>query len=312
MQLEKIQQWCAVADLDLVEVLRDVDTSGKDFDVRGRPAFDELMRRLEGGEAEAVVVYRMSRFGRDFYETVRTVRRLRERGVVFHSASERIDLESANGRLMFTVLASFDEYELDIRREYWAETKARVMRGARRAPRTDAARLPTGVEPAEEGVRRDDGARRPSCCTISGALVPDPIVGPVVRRAFELRAGGASVAEVVALLNREAVRTDGRRWTSTPAPCAARGVASRSSWCRRRTSRSSTPRRLPRRSHRPRRGAPAGARARCSPARAVPRGVASRCGLEPAHGRELTARRARARVPLRARARRAGAARNAP
>jgi len=37
-------------------------------------------------------------------------------------------LESPNGRHMFNVLASFDEYELDIRREYWAETKARVMR----------------------------------------------------------------------------------------------------------------------------------------------------------------------------------------
>ncbi len=33
MQLEKIQQWCAVADLDLVEVLRDVDRSGKGFSV---------------------------------------------------------------------------------------------------------------------------------------------------------------------------------------------------------------------------------------------------------------------------------------
>ena len=106
--------------------------------MRGRPGFDELLRRLEAGEADALVVYRMSRFGRDFYETVRTVRRLRDRGVQFHSASERIDLESPNGRLMFNVLASFDEYELDIRREYWAETKARVMQergvhlGARR------------------------------------------------------------------------------------------------------------------------------------------------------------------------------------
>lgn len=117
LQLEKIQQWCAVADLELVDVLRDVDKSGKDVDGRGRPAFAELLRRLEAGEASALVVYRMSRFGRDFYETIRTVRRLRDQGIQFHSASERIDLDSPNGRLMFNVLASFDEYELDIRRE---------------------------------------------------------------------------------------------------------------------------------------------------------------------------------------------------
>lgn len=46
VQLEKIQQWCAVADLDLVDVLGDIDRSGKDFDARGRPAFDELRTRL--------------------------------------------------------------------------------------------------------------------------------------------------------------------------------------------------------------------------------------------------------------------------
>lgn len=66
LQLEKIQQWCAVADLELVDVLRDVDKSGKDVDGRGRPAFAELLRRLEAGEASALVVYRMSRFGRGF------------------------------------------------------------------------------------------------------------------------------------------------------------------------------------------------------------------------------------------------------
>jgi site-specific DNA recombinase len=148
VQLEKIRQWCAVADLELVDVLRDVDRSGKSFD---RPAFNSLLARLRAGEASAVVVYRMSRFGRDFYETIRTVRQLRDEGIVFHSASERLDLESPNGRLMFNVLASFDEYELDIRREYWAETKARVMK-ERGAPRPHAARVPARVEAAEARV----------------------------------------------------------------------------------------------------------------------------------------------------------------
>lgn len=72
---------------------RYVDQSGKDF---GPPGFERLMEQLRAGGATAVVVYRMSRFGREFYETVRTVRRLRDEGVQFHSASERLDLESPN------------------------------------------------------------------------------------------------------------------------------------------------------------------------------------------------------------------------
>ncbi len=222
LQLEKIQQWCAVADLELVDVLRDVDRSGKDFDARGRPAFDELLTRLEAGEASALVVYRMSRFGRDFYETIRTVRRLRDQGIQFHSASERIDLDSPNGRLMFNVLASFDEYELDIRREYWAETKARVMkeRGVHLG-RTPIGYLRASKQPkhacditlARAGELLDGmgSAREP----VSGGLVPDPAVAPVIRRVFELRAGGAQYAELLRLLDGEAPRPGGRLWTHT-------------------------------------------------------------------------------------------------
>jgi DNA invertase Pin-like site-specific DNA recombinase len=222
LQLEKIQQWCAVADLDLVDVLRDVDKSGKDFDSKGRPAFDELMARLDAGEAEAVVVYRMSRFGRDFYETIRTVRRLRDRGIQFHSASERIDLESPNGRLMFNVLASFDEYELDVRREYWAETKARVMKergvhlgrtpiGYLRASKQPKHACDVTLERAAEILRAWGSEREP----VSGGLIPDPDVAPSVAKAFELRAAGAQYPVILTMLDREAPRPAGRLWSHT-------------------------------------------------------------------------------------------------
>jgi site-specific DNA recombinase len=218
-QLEKIEQWCAVADLELVDVLRDVDRSGKSFD---RPAFNELLARLRAGEASAVVVYRMSRFGRDFYETIRTVRQLREEGIVFHSASERLDLDSPNGRLMFNVLASFDEYELDIRREYWAETKSRVMkeRGVHLG-RTPLGYLRASKQPKHAcDVPLDQAAallpawgsqRSP----VSGGLVPDHVIGPAVTRAFKLRASGGQFPEIIAMLNGDAPRAEGRLWTHT-------------------------------------------------------------------------------------------------
>src|SRR3712207_6833660 len=132
----------------------------------------------------------MSRFGRDFYETIRTVRRLRDQGIQFHSVSERIDLESPNGRLMFNVLASFDEYELDIRREYWAETKARVMRergvhlgrtplGYLRASKNPKHACDITLPHAAELLLALGSDREP----VSGGLVPDPVVGPWITRA---------------------------------------------------------------------------------------------------------------------------------
>ena len=80
------------------------------------------------------------------------------------------------------MLASFDEYELDIRREYWAETKARVMKergmhlgrtplGYLRASKQPKHARDVTLERAGELLSALGSTR----ASVSGGLVPDPI-----------------------------------------------------------------------------------------------------------------------------------------
>jgi hypothetical protein len=123
---------------------------------------------------------------------------------------------------MFNVLASFDEYELDIRREYWAETKARVMKergvhlgrtpiGYLRASKQPKHACDITLARATELLADLGSDREP----VSGGLVPDPALAPIIRRVFELRASGAQYPELLGVLDREAKRPSGRLWTHT-------------------------------------------------------------------------------------------------
>src|SRR5262245_14682755 len=47
--------------LELGDVFVDLDESGK---LESRPAFDEMMRRIEDGSSGGVIVYNLRRFGR--------------------------------------------------------------------------------------------------------------------------------------------------------------------------------------------------------------------------------------------------------
>jgi hypothetical protein len=82
---------------------------------------------------------------------------------------------------MFNVLASFDEYELDIRRECRAETKARVMKergvhlgrtplGYLRASKQPKHACDITLERAAELLRALGSGREP----VSAGLMPDP------------------------------------------------------------------------------------------------------------------------------------------
>jgi hypothetical protein len=67
------------------------------------------------------------------------------------------------------------------------------------------------MERAAEVLRAWGSSRAPQ----SGALIPDPAVAPAVMRAFTLRATGARIHEVIAMLERDWPRGGGLLWSHT-------------------------------------------------------------------------------------------------
>jgi site-specific DNA recombinase len=180
----------------VVEVTSDIDVSGGTWE---RDGLERVLTLAESGQIRALIVYRLSRLGRGLRGVLETVERLRDAGVALMSVSEGIDLSTASGRMLFNVMASFDQYERELRGEYWAGVKTRARaRGVL-------------IGPTPFGYRRHDGGAR------AGVLFPCPDRGPVVRRLFEERAGGASLSALARVMDRESPREDEKAWSTTQA-----------------------------------------------------------------------------------------------
>jgi DNA invertase Pin-like site-specific DNA recombinase len=68
-------------------------------------------------EGDALVVWKLDRFGRSLKELIELVNGLNERGVEFVSLRESLDTTTPGGKLVFHVFGSVAEFERDIIRE---------------------------------------------------------------------------------------------------------------------------------------------------------------------------------------------------
>jgi DNA invertase Pin-like site-specific DNA recombinase len=93
-----------------------------------RPALDQLMTDARQRRVDAVVVWRLDRFGRNLRHLVVAIEELAAAGVAFVSMGESIDTASPTGRLMLGILASFADFERE-------RIKERIQAGLQRARR---------------------------------------------------------------------------------------------------------------------------------------------------------------------------------
>jgi DNA invertase Pin-like site-specific DNA recombinase len=82
-----------------------------------RPGFEELISLARRRAIDAILVYRLDRFGRSTRELLNTWSELDDLGVRFVSLSEQMDFGSAAGKVMFAVISAMAEFERDLIRE---------------------------------------------------------------------------------------------------------------------------------------------------------------------------------------------------
>ena len=127
-----------------------------------RPAFQAALAFLR--PEDQLVVWKLDRLGRSLREMLNTTHELQAQGILVQSLTEKLDTETANGRLMFNFLGMIAEYFLDLNRERtMAGLKAALARGQKGGrPRkiTDAdleagrAMLAAGTIPVAEIAKR--------------------------------------------------------------------------------------------------------------------------------------------------------------
>ena len=108
-QEQVIRQFCLQRGYDVYEVYADEGISGKRTE--NRPAFQRMMTDAREKLFDMVIVWKLSRLGRNNRDILNTTEELYKHNVSFYSISEQFDISTSTGRLMLQLLGSFGEFE---------------------------------------------------------------------------------------------------------------------------------------------------------------------------------------------------------
>jgi DNA invertase Pin-like site-specific DNA recombinase len=123
LQLRELREYAASRGLKIVQEYIDHGVSGsKD----SRPALNRLMSDAHQRKIDAVLVWKLDRFGRSLRHLVNALAELEALGVAFVSLRDNLDLSTPSGRLMFQIIGAMAEFERSLIQE-------RVKAGLRNA-----------------------------------------------------------------------------------------------------------------------------------------------------------------------------------
>jgi DNA invertase Pin-like site-specific DNA recombinase len=123
MQLVEMREYVATRGWQVIEEYVDHGVSGAK---KSRPALNRLLADAKQRRFDAVVVWKIDRFGRSLRHLVNSIAELENLGVSFVSLRDSIDLSSPSGILMFQLIAAMSQFERSLIQE-------RVKAGIRNA-----------------------------------------------------------------------------------------------------------------------------------------------------------------------------------
>jgi len=109
-QVNTLLKYAADRQLEVVEVVEEQASGAK----KNRPQLEHLMNLARKRKIDAVLVWKLDRFGRSVSHLVQLLEELRELDVTFISYSDNIDLSTSQGRLQANILSSMAEFERDL------------------------------------------------------------------------------------------------------------------------------------------------------------------------------------------------------
>ena len=93
-----------------------------------RPALSKLLREIEGGRVDCVVVYKVDRLSRSLLDFARIIGEFEKHGTTFVSVTQQFNTSTPVGRLTLHILLSFAQFEREIISERTRDKKAAAKR----------------------------------------------------------------------------------------------------------------------------------------------------------------------------------------
>ena len=106
-QRQSIKKYCKYHDIQLVEVVEEVYSGYKN----DRDSIQYLKDKVESGECDSIIIYRVDRIMRSFSEGVVFIKFLMDNDVSIISVSEELNTKSTSGKFYINLLLSLSELE---------------------------------------------------------------------------------------------------------------------------------------------------------------------------------------------------------
>jgi DNA invertase Pin-like site-specific DNA recombinase len=157
MQMRALREYVARRGWMVALQIRDVGSGAVE-----RKAREQLMEAARRREIDAVLVWRLDRWGRSVTDLLATLQELNHLGVGFVSLTEALDLTTPAGRAMAGLLAIFAEFEREILRERTRAGLAQARLNGKRLgrPATAAVHAAEIQKLHRAGVSKSEIARR--------------------------------------------------------------------------------------------------------------------------------------------------------
>ncbi|MEV6209534.1 recombinase family protein [Kitasatospora sp. NPDC051914] len=183
------------------EPVEDLDLSGTSSSKRQISA---IIGRVRSGEANIVLVWKWSRFGRNIRESQVNLHELEKAGGRLIAATEDYDTDTYHGRFSRDNMLLVADLQAGIIGATWQEAHDRRHRAG--LPHTGQARF--GYMRCPDCRRKEDAPEQfHHCRSCDGVLVVDPVRGPALGEAYERYVAGASISGIARDMKERGIRS---------------------------------------------------------------------------------------------------------
>lgn len=197
-QRAKLEQYCALYDLELVDVVVDAGVSAKNL---RREGLQSALAALDAGNADGLLVAKLDRLTRSVRDLADLLEGYFGTRFALLSVAEKVDTSSAAGRMILNIMATVSQWEREVIGE---RTSAALQHKLSKGEHVGAPAL--GWEMCEGKLQKLDAEQA------------------VVDRILELRRAGCTLQVIADTLTAENVPTKrGGKW----APATVRLVLNR-------------------------------------------------------------------------------------
>lgn len=200
-QLFACEQFAKAEGIDIIDVVQDLDESGRNFAKR---KIAQIIERVENDEAQVVIVWKWNRFGRNNLKSQINLAALEEVGGQLRAATEDFDTSTSAGKFSRDQMLLIADFQGNLIGDGWKDAHSR----RRRNDQPHHGRQQFGYMRCPDCERNPDFPRAYlRCKTCKGVPVHDPVRGPALAEVYRRYLARESIRSITKDMAKRGIRS---------------------------------------------------------------------------------------------------------